>query len=191
MRIIARITVCVLILLLIGRGPGLARAQPQGAVPSTIKEKQQEKEGDREIEPGDSWSRTPETMERDLQYRAALELRQTEHRKALEAVEQILTLARRLKKSTGSGERINVAETLETIQKQAKRIRSFSGGGESDQQLKNRPSSLEAGATQIIALAEELKRRIETLDHRVMSVIIIDGSNAIIQLSDYLRERGR
>ncbi|MBI3952072.1 MAG: hypothetical protein HY314_16620 [Acidobacteria bacterium] len=130
-------------------------------------------------------------MEYEIQYRAAIELRQSERRKALEAAEQIVTLARRLRESAAGRERVSVSDTLETIQKQAKRIRSLSGGGESDPVIENWPADLEAGAEQILALAESLKQQLESLDHRVISLTIINGSTSIIRLADYLREHFR
>lgn len=130
-------------------------------------------------------------MEHEVQVRAELEIRKSERRKALEAANELLTLARRLKASATGGERVNAPETLESIQKLAKRIRSYSGGGESDQDLKKVPANLQSGAEQIVTIAEELKRELEKLDHHVISVTIIDGTNTIIQLSDYLREQAR
>jgi hypothetical protein len=48
-----------------------------------------------------------------------------------------------------------------------------------------------SGAAQILAVAERLKQQLENLDHRVISVTVIDGTNSIIQLSEYLREHIR
>jgi hypothetical protein len=166
-------------------------AQPQEPSPPPANEKQQEKKKDKETDPDEGWPRTPETMEQEIQYRAALELRESERRKAVEAAEEIINLARRLKTSVGGGERINVSGTLESIEKLAKRIRSSNGGGGSDQGSESEPATLETGADQIMGLAQELKQHLESLDSRVISVNVIDSANAIIQLSNYLRERAR
>jgi hypothetical protein len=87
-----------------------------------------------------------------------------------------------LRGSATDGKTVNTSNTLESIQRHAKRIRSLSGGGESDQTVEKMPPNLESGVAQIIALAEDLKQQLERLDHRVISVGVISDSNSIVQL---------
>lgn len=130
-------------------------------------------------------------MEREIQYRAALELRESERRKAVEASEEIIHLAKRLKASLEGGERLNVSDTLDSIEKLAKRIRASNGGSDAEPEPDGESLTLEAGVDQLIELAQALKHHLESLDSRVISVNVIDSANAIIQLSGYLRERAR
>lgn len=137
------------------------------------------------------WPRSPESLEYEVKYKAAVAQRQAERRKAVEAAEQIVALARPLVYLDTSSARTNPKANLEKITKLAKRIRVFSGGEPSDQALETPPATISEGAARIVMLAESLKRGLEKFDHRVISVTIINDSNMIILLSEYLRQQAR
>jgi hypothetical protein len=191
MRIAVGLSLIVIALVLMGAEPIAARSQDKQPTAPPSKEKKPEGEKQKEADPNADWPHSPEMVEHDILYRAAVELHQSERRTALAAAEQILTLARRLKESATGGKTVNASNTLESIQKNAKRIRSLCGGGESDQLIERMPADLESGIAQIIALAEDLKQQLERLDHRVISVGIIGNSNTIVQLAIHLLRQTR
>jgi hypothetical protein len=160
--------------------------QPPAEPPAKSREKDQKK-SDKEPD----WPRSPESLEYEVQYKAAVAHRQAERRKAVEAADQILTLARPLSQPDATNAGPHAKASLEKIEKLAKRIRSFGGGDESEHALETTPATLAQGAAQIVALAENLKRRLEEFDHRVISVTVIDDSNTIILLSEHLRQQAR
>ncbi|MCS6805784.1 MAG: hypothetical protein RMM98_16520 [Acidobacteriota bacterium] len=160
--------------------------QPPPDPPVTSKPKDQNKAD----KPSD-WPRSPEALEYEVQYKAAVAQRQAERRKAVEAAEQIVTLARPLTRADAIHAQTNIKANLEKITKLAKRIRAFSGGDDADHTLEAPPQTVSEGAARIVALAENLKRGLEKFDHRVISVTIINDSNMIILLSEYLRQQAR
>lgn len=151
----------------------------------------QEKRGEKDESSDASWPRTPEMMEAEMRYRAAVEFRKSEHKRAVAAAEEILSLAEKLKRLSKRSKRAPADRILQKIQKLARRIRSFGGGGKVPPGVHLSAPTFRAGADKIAELAETLKRDLEGLDYRVISLSVIDGANAIISLSEVLRERLR
>lgn len=166
------------------------RAQSTQEPPAEPPVTNQPKDQNKTDKPAD-WPRSPESLEYEVKYKAAVAQRQAERRKAVQAAEQIVALARPLVHLDTSSARTNSKANLEKIIKLAKRIRAFSGGESSDQALETPPATMSEGAARIVMLAENLKRGLEKFDHRVISVTIIHDSNMIILLSEYLRQQAR
>ncbi|RMG47675.1 MAG: hypothetical protein D6723_15910 [Acidobacteria bacterium] len=183
--------------LLLGGLPAGVAIQPPGH-PYLLAPPQQEQEPPPQEKPAEkndssdaSWPRTPEMMEAEMRYRAAVEVRKSEHKRAVEAAEEILALAEKLKRLSMRSKRAPADRILQKIQKLARRIRSFGGGGKTSSGAPPPALTFRAGADKIAELAGALKRDLEGLDYRVISLSVINGANAIISLSEALRERLR
>jgi len=80
---------------------------------------------------------------------------------------------------------------LERLEKLTRKIRNEAGGSESDAEVKDIPSELEAAVKRLAAVADELYKLVEKTPRHVVSAAVIDQANKLIGLVQRLRNTGR
>lgn len=146
----------------------------------------------RDREKQESSARDPLTdPERELLDRAAIEYRKAEHRRAVEASEQILARARELSQQWEKHPRSRrLEELLREIERFARRVRSISGAGDLEAR-EPLPEDPRQALARLRESAERLHETLKTLTAYVVSIEVMERSDEIIRLARYLRERAR
>jgi len=80
---------------------------------------------------------------------------------------------------------------LERLEKLTRKIRNEAGGSESDAEVKDIPSEVEAAVKRLAAVADELYKLVEKTPRHVVSAAVIDQANKLIGLVQRLRNAGR
>ena len=80
---------------------------------------------------------------------------------------------------------------LERLEKLTRRIRNEAGGSESDSEVKDIPSEMEAAVKRLAEVAGELYKLVEKTPRHVVSAAVIDQANKLIGLVQRLRNAGR
>lgn len=126
--------------------------------------------------------------EKEMLDRAAIEMRQSDFRRAVTASEQILKQVSQLQEKMASGRSRRQSEDLLTeIEKLAKRIKSLSGAGSLEQE-ERLPESPQQALEQLKVSAEALHQAMKKLNAYAISVEVIIRSDQIIRLSRALRQ---
>jgi len=193
----------IVLALLLGRFPGKAIGEPawrsrltaSAQAPSPQKPPAPAETGsarDREKKEQESSPRDPLTdPERELLDRAAIEYRKAEHRRAVEASEQILARARELSQQWERHRRSRRSEELlREIERFARRVRSISGAGDLEAREPLPEDPMQALA-RLRESAERLHKALKALTAYVVSIEVMERSDEIIRLARYLRERAR
>jgi DNA repair ATPase RecN len=77
---------------------------------------------------------------------------------------------------------------LERLEKLTKRIRNEAGGSESDPDVKDIPTDIEAAVKQVAEVADELRKLVEKTPRHVISASVIDQANKLLGLIEHVRE---
>ncbi len=126
---------------------------------------------------------------RDTLVRMQIKREENEHRKLLEKATQIRDLARDLLKASENGRLSHSAEKkLRDIEKNARHIRSESGGGNSDVPLESPPQSLDQAVEQLDSLSERFNASMEKTSRRIVSATVVGEASEIIQLVKVIRD---
>ena len=80
---------------------------------------------------------------------------------------------------------------LERLEKLTRRIRNEAGGSESDAEVKDIPSEIEAAVKRLADVAGELYKLVEKTPRHVVSAAVIDQANKLIGLVQRLRNASR
>ena len=80
---------------------------------------------------------------------------------------------------------------LERLEKLTRKIRNEAGGSESDAEVKDIPSEIEAAVKRLADGAGELYKLVEKTPRHVVSAAVIDQANKLIGLVQRLRNAGR
>ncbi len=140
----------------------------------------------------ESASRDPLTdPEKELLDRAAIEYRKAEHRRAVEASEQLLKRARELSEQwEGHRRSRRLEELLQEIERFARRIRTLSGAG--DLELREPlPEDPARALSRLRESAERLHDAVKALTAYVISVEVMERADEIVRLARYLRQHAR
>jgi hypothetical protein len=77
---------------------------------------------------------------------------------------------------------------LERLEKLTKRIRNEAGGSETDPDVKDIPTVMEAAVKQVAEAADELRKLVEKTPRHVISASVIDQANKLLGLIEHVRE---
>jgi DNA repair ATPase RecN len=77
---------------------------------------------------------------------------------------------------------------LERLEKLTKRIRNEAGGSETDPDVKDIPTVIEAAVKQVAEVADELRKLVEKTPRHVISASVIDQANKLLGLIEHVRE---
>ena len=80
---------------------------------------------------------------------------------------------------------------LERLEKLTKRIRNEAGGSETDADVKDIPSAMEAAVKQVAELADDLRKLVEKTPRHVISASVIDQANKLLGLIQHVRDGRR
>jgi hypothetical protein len=87
------------------------------------------------------------------------------------------------KKQFGSDD----SKKLEKLEKLTKKIRNEAGGSETEPDVKDIPSAMEAAVKRISELADEQRKLVEDTPRHVISAAVIDQANKLLGLIQFVR----
>ena len=76
---------------------------------------------------------------------------------------------------------------LERLEKLTKRIRNEAGGSETDADVKDIPTAMEAAVKRVAELADDLRKLVEKTPRHVISASVIDQANKLLGLIQHVR----
>jgi hypothetical protein len=125
---------------------------------------------------------------RDTLKKMQIKREEEEHKKLLRKAEQIKTDAGALQKEV-SGEKLrrDADKLLREIEKNARHLRSESGGGNNDHQLESVPDSLESAVSQLVESGEKLQTAMSKTSRHVVSAAVITHATDVLLLVKILR----
>jgi hypothetical protein len=127
-----------------------------------------------------------ETM-RDTLVRMRIKREEDEHKKLLEKATKIKDLAQELTKDVHGQRLVRTSEKkLKEIEKNARNIRTESGGG-SDEPLEQTPATLDEAVRQLQETSGRLNDKITKTSRHVVSVSVVNEATELIQLIKLLR----
>lgn len=125
---------------------------------------------------------------RDTLVKMKIKREEEEHKKLVKKAEQIKANADALQKETSREKLRHEAEKLlKEIEKNAKNLRSESGGGGTDQQLDPVPASLDAALKQLVESSGKLHTAMEKTSRHVVSASVITHATDVLLLVKVLR----
>ena len=77
---------------------------------------------------------------------------------------------------------------LERLEKLTRRIRNDAGGSETDPDVKDIPTAMEAAVKHVAEVADELRKLVEKTPRHVISASVIDQANKLLGLIEHVRE---
>lgn len=169
-------SICIILLLL---SPPLASAQDSGLPRRSPTNEEEVGRNGR----GQDWNLPP-----DIRARLAIERANNEHRKVLEDVEKMSELTVDVTRHYDAQGQLSADDlkNLEKIEKFAKRVLSFAGGSEEDDDsLKE--LSLKEMIARLFAAVEKVKTTMSKDPRQVVSAVVIGKSNEAITLTQQIR----
>lgn len=125
---------------------------------------------------------------RDTLNKMRIKREEEEHKKLLQTAAEVKDQAESLRAEMKKGRLSRGAEKmLKEIEKGAKRIRSESGGGDSDHELEIVPASLEDALKQLAETAAKLQTGMEKTSRHIVSFSVMAYATEVIQLVKILR----
>ena len=76
---------------------------------------------------------------------------------------------------------------LERLEKLTKKIRNEAGGSETDADVQDIPSAMEAAVKRVAELADDLRKLVEKTPRHVISASVIDQANKLLGLIQHVR----
>lgn len=126
----------------------------------------------------------------DTLKRMQIKREENDHRKLIERAAEIKDNIEAIIRESGeagaSGSSRIYDKRLRDIEKYARQIRSESGGG-ADEELEDKPDSLEKTLDRLRSAGEKLNESLAKTSRQVVSVAVISRSNEIIQLVRIVR----
>ncbi len=129
---------------------------------------------------------SPEAEMRD---RLAVKQQETAHQENLERAKENSQLGIEMRaaferhKTLGRDE----VKKLERMEKLARKIRGQAGGSDDQNTLKDPPHNLEAALARLAELSEEMHKQVAKTSRLVISAVVIEHSNEVIELVRYIR----
>jgi hypothetical protein len=128
----------------------------------------------------------------EMRTRLALERDESEHRKILDAANQVGELTETLHKDYAERKILTREDEkkLSTVEKLAKKILDHAGGQRVDGKTSDDPPpTLEAALEQLSGAGARVKQAVTTGTRYVVSAVVISDSNAIIKLAQFIRRK--
>lgn len=122
-------------------------------------------------------------MRREMKYA------EKEYRENLERAREAAKLGTELRDAYASKKLLgpNDLKKLERLEKITRRIRSEAGGSEGEVTLKEVPQKLETALEQTADLAEEIHKGVEKTPRLVVSTVVIERANELLEVLRYVR----
>lgn len=76
---------------------------------------------------------------------------------------------------------------LERLEKLTKRIRNEAGGSDTDPDVKEIPTAMDAAVKRVAEVADELRKLVESTPRHVISASVIDEANKLLGLIQHVR----
>jgi hypothetical protein len=133
------------------------------------------------------------SSENEMRARLILNREKKEYDENLARAKEASQIASQLRESFEARKLFNSEESkkLERLEKLTRRIRNEAGGSETDDDVKDLPSAIEAAVKRLAEAAEDLRKEVEKTPRHVVSAAVIDQANKLIGLIQHLRNQGR
>jgi len=141
--------------------------------------------------PGKSDSPIPDfgSPESEMREKLRLKAEKKEYDENLARAREAAQLATELAETYAAKQTFNSADSkkLERLEKLTKKIRNEAGGSETDPDVKNIPSGLEAAVKRVAEIADDLRKLVETTPRHVISAAVIDEANKLLGVIQHVR----
>ncbi len=127
--------------------------------------------------------------EEEMRDRLAVKHQEAAHKENLERAKENAQLGIEMRaaferhKTLGRDE----VKKLERMEKLARKIRGQAGGSDDQNTLQDPPRNLENALARLAELSEELHKQVEKTSRLVVSAVVIEHSNEVIELVRYIR----
>lgn len=180
-KLVANLARAVAVISLLICFPALSTAQvSQSQTPSVVPA-----EKDKDRPSGD----TPTAIEEDMRARRALKLAEKEYQQNLRRAVDLSVLGEAVNASYKQKTQLGPEDfkKLEKAEKLAKAIRSAAGGSEDNTEIEQPPKDLTCALSMFAEVATSLKKNVEKTPKHVISAIVIDEANVILELTRIVR----
>ncbi len=127
--------------------------------------------------------------EEEMRDRLAVKQQETAHKENLERAKENAQLGIEMRAAFERHKTLTRDEVkkLERMEKLARKIRGQAGGSDDQNTLKDPPHNLETALVRLAELSEELHKQVEKTSRLVVSAVVIEHSNEVIELVRYIR----
>jgi len=131
-----------------------------------------------------------EPMVEEMRIKRLITHAQKEHKENLGRAQQLSSLGAELSTVFKQKNHLDRADLkkLDKLEKLTKSIRSAAGGSDDACELEKLPSDLPAVISKMAELAAELKQEVEKTPRRVVSTVVIDQANVLLELIRRVRD---
>jgi len=133
------------------------------------------------------------SFEEEIRAKREIKLAEKEHQDNLNRAREILQLGKELHdglKTRSLLQRDDIKK-VDRLEKLTKKVRGEAGGEDGEIHLVNRPVDLDSTVTRICEMTESLSKNVENTPRQVVSAVVIDNANVILELIRILRGFGR
>ena len=127
--------------------------------------------------------------ESEMKARRDLKAEKKEYDENVGRAREASQLATQLAEAYKAKQAFNSADgkKMERLEKLTKRIRNEAGGSETDADVKDIPTAMEAAVKRVAELADDLRKLVETTPRHVISASVIDEANKLLGLIQHVR----
>ena len=177
-RLLRKVAVLALPLVVIGAALAPAFPQQQGQRPDPF-----DPDGSR------NENRSFHSIEEEMKTKRALKYAEKEYQENLDRAKDLSTLGAAIVTAFGEKKTLDHEDLkkLDKIEKLAKGIRSAAGGSEDDTAMEKPPADMAAAVKMLGTLSHSLKEEVQKTPKRVISAIVIDQSNVLLELVRIVR----
>jgi hypothetical protein len=124
------------------------------------------------------------TYEEEMKAKRLIKIAEKEHQENINRAREISQLGKELEESFKKNNTLDRDDTkrLERIEKLTKKVRGEAGGGDSETQVKDRPSDIPSTMTRIAAVTDSLLKNVQNTPRQVVSASVIDDANVLLEL---------
>ena len=129
------------------------------------------------------------TMEEEMRAKRAIKFAEKEYQDNLERARDLSTLGASIVASFKQKNQLDREDIrkLEKVEKLAKGIRSAAGGSEDNVEMEKPPRDLNSAIDMLAELSKSLKEKVEKTPKHVISAVVIDESNVLLELIRLVR----
>jgi len=129
------------------------------------------------------------TMEEEMRAKRAIKFAEKEYQDNLERARDLSTLGASIVASFKQKNQLDREDIrkLEKVEKLAKGIRSAAGGSEDNVGMEKPPRDLNSAIDMLAELSKSLKEKVEKTPKHVISAVVIDESNVLLELIRLVR----
>ncbi|HKS27330.1 MAG TPA: hypothetical protein VJS44_05895 [Pyrinomonadaceae bacterium] len=133
------------------------------------------------------------TPEEEMRARNEIKIAEKERQENLERAKEVAQLGAEIRDGFTKSQSIGAIEIkkLERLEKLARRIRSRAGGSDDDEPLDNVPASLAPAVSRLADTSEALFKGVEKTPRMVISTVVIERANELLEIIRFIRTNSR